>query len=352
MLFTAIFFSIIMIFLVISLTIRSTYSTADGDDSNTYASRDMVIVSYSNKFCDALSIKGSSTTDLVTSTLYLLNRTPLTTRKELISFTREPTLYNSYQYWMFHLLPSSAIQLTACISNTGAGPTTFYLVKGASNFAKRKFKYPLINKQVNEMCPGGSNSHVFLNYATNAEDQYYLIFESKYYTTSLKLTFNITQVLYNITEDMMVANCSVVLSSDSCRLPVPLTSSTTALLALQPQQGSAVDWEANNSVHVHCSARVWFYVVVCLLGALGIILVILTVASILYIYRRKHTTNTTAANTRGNRSTFNNQVSPAIPSAPAPPENTPLLSGPPLVENPQELASYMYKFEPPPKYKP
>lgn len=347
---TAIIFGVFVIVLVISLSLRSSHSVANGDASNTYASRDMVIVSYSSLFCDGLSLRGSSQTEPVRGTLYLLDGTPPATRNELISFAKEPILQRHYEYWMFHLLPGSTIQLTACSSSSVTYPATFFLVRGVNNFARWESdgntNY-ITKKLIDKTCPSGGDHQIFLSYKTVKEEQYYLIFENDYGSTHLKLTFNITQVLYSISKDMIVDNCSVLLNThDSCSLPVSTSSSSKALLDLQPVEGSEVDWEANNVVDVHCHARVWIYVVLCLSGAGGIVLLVLTVAGIcVFVHRRKRTTTTATSATTPAATTgtsFTAVANTDTPSAPPPPENTPLLFGTNEENN----------FEAPPAYKP
>ena len=361
MLVSVIFFGVVMVFLVLSFSLRSKYSSPEGDDSNTYASRDMTLISYSRQFCNRLSLQGNYQSEKVVSTLYFLNHIPPTTRKELISFSQEPVLFHSYHYWMFHLLPSSKIQLTACLKSGSTAYTTFYLVKGSKSFANWKSdesSSTTVMKHVNELCSSEMKKHIFLDYTVQKEDQYYMVFESEYISASLKLTFNITQVLYNITQDMVVSKCSIDLSThNSCDLPVSLAHSRPAMLVLEPQTSSQIDWEANNVVEVHCHARVWLYMVVCLTAVLVIIAIILIIAVVICVRRRRKRTNATAAttgtSTTGNSSTIiYNQGADVLPSAPSQPEDTPLLFGLQQQERQDPPPKYNDTFEAPPAYKP
>ena len=318
---------IIVVILTLILSLRSSHSNTSNNHGSTYSSRDTAIVGYSNKFCDRLHIGGSGfSSGKVQLTLYLLKAEPTNTKQELISFSKNHYIDRGYEYWMFHLLPNSKITLTACTQSGSIA--TFFLVKGIKNFGKWEGdRYSHYEKRlnINKHCPNGeSNNDIFYEYKVYSNDQYYLIYQNIYSYSTLHLTFNITQVLYTVSSDIVADNCSIPLNTyESCSMPVAYSSNySKALLQLDPMQGSTIDWEANNVVNVKCHERAWLYAVICLFSATGVILLVVGVAgTCLVIYQRDK------LKSKWNRITNNStttQAATGTGSAPAT-ENTPLI---------------------------
>ena len=367
MFWTVIVVAVFVVVLTTSLSLRSSHSNASNNHGNTYPSRDTAIVGYSNKFCDRLHIDGSGySAEKVQLTLYLLKAEPTITKQELISFAKMPYINRKYEYWLFHLLPNSKITLTAC---TQSGSTaTFFFIKGVKNFRRWEDdgNSHVVEKSldVHKNCPSsGSDNVIFYEYDVHSNDQYYIVYENEYGSSTLQLTFNITQVLYTVSSDIVADNCSISLNTyESCSMPVAYSSNySKALLQLDPMQGSTIDWEANNVVNVKCHERAWLYAVICLFSAAGVILLVVGVAgTCLVIYRRNKvkrnitnnsTTTTTTTMTHAATVAGNDDTKPlhAEPSAPTTNKAPLIMPTEQVNENPPP---YNYNYSTLPPYQP
>lgn len=278
---------IVFLFALLSLLILSMDSSSHPSDShnhgNIYSSRDTSLQTHSSRFCESLSIEGAShSAQKVQLTLYLLNKEIKATKEEVMDFSKTISVDRSYKYWMFHLLPNSRIQLSACVV-TG-NDALFYLVEGVHNFERWQedgVDHYLERVKVTSKCDINSVSQdSFYNYRIHSENRYYLIYESKRNPSTLRLSFSITQVLHKVEKEDIINQCSVPLNSiESCNLPVSFwSSSSMVLLQLEPQLGAAIDWEANNEVEVMCNARLWLYIVLCLTIPLAMSLISIAIA--------------------------------------------------------------------------
>ncbi len=310
---------IIVIVITASLSIRSSHSSASNNHGSTYPSRDTGLVGYSNKFCDRLTIKGNGdTAEQVMLTLYLLKSMPTVTKQEFITITnRRLDLFDSYEYWFFHLLPKSKIEINACMK--GSSSATFYLLKGVNNFAD--YDNDDYYRYERKIPFSGDCTTKLLSYDVHSNDQYYLIFEKNRGSASFDVSINITQVLYVVLPNIIVNNCSVPLDSDeSCNVPVAYSSNyTKALLQLEPK-GQLVDWDASNVVHVKCHPRGWLYALICLSAAGGVALIVVLVSAVLFVMHRRGKKKSS----RSNDTVEVRSDPPITPSAPEP-DNAPLI---------------------------
>ena len=331
--------------LTTSLSVHSSNSSASNNHGNTYPSRDTALLGYSSRFCDRLSIQGTGSTEEIELTLSLLKNKPATTKEESISLSKTTTVTRNYEYWMFHLLPGSRIQVSAC-SQPGSRAVLF-LVKSVRNFNKWEDDgYGHFEKRISivDICPSSSSSKVannILSYPVNYEEQYYIIIEDEHSSSTVDLSINITQVLYSVSPDLITANCSVLFNSrDSCSMPISYSSNySKVLLQLNPRPGVPIDWEANNVVNVKCHPRAWLYAVICIFSALGGALLVIGVASTCVIYLKRDKIKQkllgrTAPNlSQGTTATATVHGSHTEPSAPTE-DNTPLIKSTPEREAP------------------
>jgi len=322
---------VLIVVLTTSLSIHSSNSSASNNHGNTYPSRDTTLLSYSSHFCDSLSIQGTGSSEEIELSLYLLKNKPTTTKKENISLAKTTTVNRNYEYWMFHLLPGSRIEVSACSKLSSSA--VLFLVRSIRKFEKwvddgdRHFekRIPII-----DVCSSSSSSRDILSYQVNHDDQYYIIFENEYSTSTVEFSIDISQVLYDLSPDLITRNCSVFLNSrGSCSMPISYSSNySRALLQLEPSQGAPIDWEANNIINVKCHPRAWLYAVICICSALGVALLVIGMASACIIYHKRDKLKLGQRGTSSERTTTTEAagVSSYVPDASAPVrDNTPLV---------------------------
>ena len=283
--------------LIVSLSTYFSYYRGSNNQDSIYSSRDTGLVEYSSPLCDHLSIRGSGfSSDQVIVTLYLLKSIPTDTKKGSIYLSRKINLENNYQFWYFHLLPESRIEINACVLGTSSA--TFFLIKGVKRFGmwvKDGSRHYEKRISVTTEC-----KDELLTYDVDSDDQYYLAFETNRGSASLNI-ISITQILYAVTPDIVENNCSVPLASDeSCAMPISFSSNFKVLLQLEPT-AEPIDWEANNVVHVNCHVRAWFFTVMCLCAAVGGALLMVSLAVFLFVMyqlgKKKKNRKTSSSNT-------------------------------------------------------
>ena len=335
---------VVVVVLTTTLSVRSSRSKVRHRYDNAYFSRDTNLIGYSSKFCDRLSIRGHGESgEQAMLTLSLLKSRPIDTEQKQITFSKTSYVAYTYLYWRFHLLSNSKIKLNACLRSRSSA--FFYLVKGTRNFAKwekNKRNYEM-RKPFSSVCQSTFN----FVYGVHADDQYFLIFDNKYDSSTLELNVNVSQVLHIVSPDNVINNCSVSLNSeDSCSMPVAYSSSyTEALLQLEPK-GQFTDWEANNVVHVRCHPRAWLYAVICISAAVGVAILI-TLAMVLFIlYCRSKLKSDGSCTSNSATEMRSRKIAPLTSET----------ANIPIVENEEkdepELPPYNYGYNELPTYKP
>jgi len=354
--------------LSVALTIRNTYSTARNNLENTYQSRDTVIVEYSSKFNDEITLEGFGFAS--TRTLYLLKSEPTNFTEALITYSMLET-FNSYEYYRFHLLPRSKIEFHPCTYKRV--PLIIYIIKGMRNFRKWKESQLEYEERIDpiDYCQNANDDQINHNYTVLSEDHYYIIFYNSMGSSSpsiftIAVAFNVTQVLYNVQPENIESECTVSRGSFlDCYLPIPLNSSyQKALLKIVPNSSQRAS--ITTTVVLQCGFRDWFYAITCLLAAVGVAVFIITVAVFLvalhsYCAKRNKANTSHSGSThlterqmaiserRNNSLSLPSSASVLIPSAPVLSDlacdPAPLLTNPEGILMEQPPPSYQSAFE-------
>ncbi len=273
---------------------RSSLHSSLNSHGSTYLSRDSALISYAYAFCDKLTMhapKSSSSDPAEVATLYLLRSAPSETQ-ELISVSQSFLADHQYKHWMFPLLSDSKISLKACVPDYNLF-ATFYLLQGDENFDEwknDKFLADTLITQSISTCDEEDDT-LLHNYRIDSDGQFFLVFDNLFSST-LRLTLNITQELYSISPDVAVSNCSIELKSEkSCNLTVPLTSYYSKALLKSEQNSKEINWETNNVIRVQCHLRAWLIALISVLVAAGVGLLTASFVSYLVCHKLKKNRN-------------------------------------------------------------
>lgn len=232
---------------------------------------------FSPLFCEHLSPYPDTlySSDFESSSLYLLDKEPLLTGVDNVTFTDEFVIFDRSKLRAFHFYSDTVIAFDVCLNNiTYSGSGTFYLIKGKAAYEEwadsgetdpPDFTATL---QVREVCSASKQS---FDYTVSGEDQYYLVFvDDKHlspYPTEIMVEYRIRRRTYGFNQSSVLSSCQFTTSP--CSIRVPLCTSAAALLVY----GTPVDWESdweNRAISVQCSPRIWLYTLVTGLGALVI----------------------------------------------------------------------------------
>lgn len=123
-----------------------------------------------------------------------------------------------------------------------------------------------------------------------SEGDYHLVFLSGVYygdINELKISFIIDPVHYEVSEDLVIASCTVGTDNNPCSVNVPLTGAT-ALLTFMPNDNERIDWMYDRaSLMASCSSRrIWMIVVVSIAAIVGcVVLIILFGAGLHFLFK-------------------------------------------------------------------
>ena len=352
---------VIATLLSVALTIRNTYSTARNNLQNTYLVRDTVLLDYSSKFNDEITIDGFGYPFSIT--LYLLKSEPTNSTENLLIYNLARNI-NGYVNNRLHLLPQSRIRFHPCTyKNT---PLQFYVVKSTENFRKWEKNRLEFEERIEprEFCQNVTDDLLTYEYMVKTEDLYYVIFN---FNGFIRTNFNVSQVLYVVQRDIIESQCSVSVNSYAdCSLPIPYSSTyQKALLQLVSERRNNF---VTTTFAVPCSFRDWFYAITCILAAAGVIAFTVAVAVLLVALHRcrekRIKANSNAVSLSGERqgdAAYENHIvyrpssisyPQSVPEASAPFPSAPVLEdlGPddtPLLKNPEGVLME----QPPPSYK-
>ena len=218
--------------------------------------------------------------------LYLLDTPPSRVQGDEFTITHNWKIdYDSYQYYNFYLLQDSTIGVSFSVSYSSI---TFYILnaKQFHNFDRgHTFTY---DKKVICSASQPCNS---ADYPVPKNDEYYILFDAKSFSTQVQHTLTIHKYIYSFSDNDVFDDCEA-----SCSLPVP-SSPKLYPLVVTGNVTFTRDWTADVPYEWHCtnaklSLPTWVYVIT-IVGAL--VLVVSVVGAILtgvvLLYRKKKSTN-------------------------------------------------------------
>ena len=290
---TCIVFAIILAFLVIALVMivmsyyaRGSFISSQASNVD-YGPGDTQNLFFSSLFCEELETDKNTLypKGFEESSLYLLKKTPSLSIEKQFSFSG---LFDETYKRNFHFYAGSKVTVDACTRSTSDDRNfgSFYLIKGKSTYydwlsgSEDANKNTVTFLHVTNVCSKDGVEQV--KFTVREEDQYYLIFSSSNKSKSMaaiSANVSVQRKLYSFDSSSVMEHCQF--NTQSCSIKVPFQASTFVLLLY----GEPLDWESNwsnSSITILCKARMWFYMLLVVLGTL--LVAIVTVAGCVACY--------------------------------------------------------------------
>ena len=243
---------------------------------------DTRVLPFSHLLCQRVTLSVESSSLPYTASVNVLKSPPTLLRQPDLNFEVQPQSREGYVNYKFHFYRGSNVDASACrLSGASTSDATFYMLKGDKEFEdliKSKSSNSENKFEVSEDCQEDNTVH---NFTADSEDFYHLVFFSPANVLKgINASFTIGQVQYSIDEENVLSRCSITSEAQSCSANVPVQATTTILSSAWSNYNGTV---YKNKLKSSCSPRPWMIFVVSLSSALGIIILVVVMASILYL---------------------------------------------------------------------
>ena len=284
---------IIIVIAIVAISLGLHYGTNsnDLDTPKEYALTDKVIRSYKGDFCEGLQAVSTDVPNNAQSnaTLYLLSSRPPLIGRESFNLSESPIFNdnNNYHYWNFYLNTGSVVTINACYPSASSYDIKFYLIKGSANY----------NSWTNEPHSSYAVKYIRLSlqcqlvsYQVQHDEVYFFVFYWDSYfvfpSVILNINFHFDRTVYEVSQNIVVENCSIPLDGhSSCSLSVPMSSSYTAFLSLNTSL--PVDYNDGANVQINCQPRGWLYAVIVVSSVVPVLVIVALVITWVCIRVRK-----------------------------------------------------------------